>query len=197
MYLAPERCPLLVCRYSRRGRAVCPRCGLCHQDSPSTSTASAACGIDRTCPCRSAEYVELVKKLNPDGALRAYPGSPWIAQQMLRKEDRLRLFRIAQQRQPSFARTTSAKPAAAYRFKPATALPASRRLLPPPPRRALVLIDPSYEDKHDSPAGHSVSGGCSETLCDRHLCALVSANCRGRNPGNWSTRLKKLRPSAG
>jgi len=43
-------------------------------------------------PAASVDYVEQVKMLNPDGTLRHYPGSPWLARQLLRDSDRLRLF---------------------------------------------------------------------------------------------------------
>ena len=39
-------------------------------------------------------YVKLVREINPDGKLKAYPGSPWIAHQVLRDQDRLRLFEL-------------------------------------------------------------------------------------------------------
>jgi len=99
-------------------------------------------------PAPLAEYVELVRTLNPDGMLRAYPGSPWIAHQTLRKQDRLRLFELhgsdCQLLQSNFhdaGRRVSIQPSDGYA--------GLKALLPPPPRRALVLIDPSYEDKHD------------------------------------------------
>src|SRR5690606_36624519 len=43
-------------------------------------------------PPAVADYVTQVRRLNPDGRLRHYPGSPQIALQMLRPNDRLRLF---------------------------------------------------------------------------------------------------------
>jgi hypothetical protein len=42
-------------------------------------------------PPAAVDYVEQVKMLNPDGQLRHYPGSPWLARQLLRDGDRLRL----------------------------------------------------------------------------------------------------------
>src|SRR5215831_21240246 len=39
-----------------------------------------------------SRYVELVGALNPDGILRKYPGSPQIAWELMRDQDRLRLF---------------------------------------------------------------------------------------------------------
>ena len=99
-------------------------------------------------PAPVADYVKLVREINPDGKLKAYPGSPWIAHQTLRDQDRLRLFELhpadaellhANFRQ--FPRRVMVKCADGYA--------GIKALLPPPPRRALVLIDPSYEDKND------------------------------------------------
>jgi len=99
-------------------------------------------------PPALAEYVGLVRALNPDGQLRAYPGSPWIAFQLLRPQDRLRLFELhgsdsalLQQNFRAAGKRVVMAEADGY-----TGLKA---LLPPPPRRALILIDPSYEDKED------------------------------------------------
>jgi 23S rRNA (adenine2030-N6)-methyltransferase len=99
-------------------------------------------------PAPLADYMKLVREINPDGKLKAYPGSPWIAHQVLREQDRLRLFELhpadaellhANFRQ--FPRRVMVKCADGYA--------GIKALLPPPPRRALVLIDPSYEDKND------------------------------------------------
>ena len=38
-------------------------------------------------PVPLAEYLKLVKDLNADGKLRHYPGSPWIANAMLREQE--------------------------------------------------------------------------------------------------------------
>jgi len=46
---------------------------------------------DRTdLPAPLLDYIELVKRINPDGTLILYPGSPLIAQELLREQDRLR-----------------------------------------------------------------------------------------------------------
>jgi 23S rRNA (adenine2030-N6)-methyltransferase len=94
-------------------------------------------------------YVAQVRQLNPDGRkLRNYPGSPQIALQMLRPQDRLRLFekhsteiRILQQNLGSDPRRAVATAGDGFE--------GIQAVLPPPPRRGLVLIDPSYEDKTD------------------------------------------------
>jgi len=95
-----------------------------------------------------ADYVELVRRLNPDGQLRRYPGSPWLALQLLRGEDRMRLFEM----HPADARLLQdnfAGYGTQVRMEAADGFGALKSLLPPPPRRALVLIDPPYEDKQD------------------------------------------------
>lgn len=94
------------------------------------------------------QYLEQVRLLNPDGPLRHYPGSPQIAVQMMRQEDRLRLFEMhpteSQVLQDYFK---EAGRRVSVRYSDGFA--GLKAILPPPPRRALVLIDPSYEDKTD------------------------------------------------
>jgi 23S rRNA (adenine2030-N6)-methyltransferase len=101
-------------------------------------------------PATLAEYIDLVRAVNPDGQLRFYPGSPWLALQTLRPQDRLRLFelhssdsRILLENFKAHARQVS--------IATANGFDALKALLPPPPRRALVLIDPSYETRDDYP----------------------------------------------
>ena len=94
------------------------------------------------------EYVKQVHVLNPDGKLRFYPGSPWFELHNLREQDRLHLFELhtsdARLLQKNFSE-------AGRRVQIATAdgLAGLKALLPPAPRRGLVLIDPSYEMRDD------------------------------------------------
>jgi len=109
-------------------------------------------------PAALADYVALVKKFNPgtiskSSQLKRYPGSPAFAYELLRSEDRLRLFEL---------HSNDCKLLRQY-FKDAGHSPTSRKvmivaedgftglkaILPPPPRRAVVLIDPPYEEKQD------------------------------------------------
>lgn len=99
-------------------------------------------------PAALAEYVALVKRLNPDGQMKFYPGSPLVALELLREQDRLRLFEL----HPSdneILRENFAGHSAQALIQAADGFGALKALLPPPPRRALVLIDPPYEDKQD------------------------------------------------
>ena len=99
-------------------------------------------------PPAAKDYVDMVRQLNPDGQLRHYPGSPWLARQMLRDGDRLRLYEM---------HTTDAKlllecfkgTGREVAITDGDGFIGLKAILPPPPRRALVLIDPSYETKSD------------------------------------------------
>ena len=41
-----------------------------------------------------ADYLQVIHAMNPSGRLRHYPGSPFIAEQRMREQDRLRLFEL-------------------------------------------------------------------------------------------------------
>ncbi len=95
-----------------------------------------------------AEYVEQVRALNLDGVLRRYPGSPQLALQLLRKEDRLRLFELHSTESGELQRYFHGD-APRVMVQAGDGFAGLQSVLPPPSRRALVLIDPSYEDKND------------------------------------------------
>ncbi len=101
-----------------------------------------------TLPPAVAEYVQQVRKVNADGVLRHYPGSPQIAMQMAREQDRLQLFElhtteseVLQKQYANVKRKVSVQPTDGFK--------GLKAVLPPASRRGLVLIDPSYEDKAD------------------------------------------------
>lgn len=99
-------------------------------------------------PAPLAEYVKLVRELNPDGKLRHYPGSPWFALHTMREQDRLRLFEL----HSSDARLLQKNFSDAGRrvvIDVSDGFAGLKALLPPAPRRGLVLIDPSYEVRDD------------------------------------------------
>ena len=91
-----------------------------------------------------ADYVTLVREFNPDGQLGYYPGSPLLADGRLRNDDRLHLFEL----HPSDYTLLQANfPAAGKRVKlyHEDGVKGIKALLPPLPRRGLILIDPPYE----------------------------------------------------
>lgn len=109
-----------------------------------------------------ADYMRLVKGLNPGGRMHYYPGSPYCARQIMREQDRLRLFELhpteSKVLADNFRRLEAhvigqgRRPAARGRrvmIERGDGFLALKALLPPPSRRALILIDPSYEDKRD------------------------------------------------
>jgi 23S rRNA (adenine2030-N6)-methyltransferase len=104
-------------------------------------------------PPALAEYVALVRAVNPDGALRFYPGSPWLALHTMRPQDRLRLFELhgsdSRILQDNFKHELGSDHARRVTIAVADGFAALKALLPPAPRRALVLIDPSYEMRDD------------------------------------------------
>lgn len=99
-------------------------------------------------PAPLAEYVDLVRTLNPDGKLRLYPGSPWLALHAMREQDRLKLFELhssdARHLQSNFKDAGRRVTVAAT-----DGFAGLKALLPPAPRRGLILIDPSYEMRDD------------------------------------------------
>ena len=96
-------------------------------------------------------YMALVKAFNPGGQLRQYPGSPALANLLMREQDRLRVFEL----HPTENRILSSY----LETRPNTQVfdtdgfAAMKSELPPPAlaRRAAVLMDPSYELKTDYP----------------------------------------------
>ena len=98
-------------------------------------------------PPALADYVALLRRFNPDGVLSQYPGSPAIAQMMLRPGDQLRAFELHPTEQKILRATLAGdRQATTYDGDGFLGL---KSQLPPPSRRAAVLIDPSYEGNGD------------------------------------------------
>jgi len=109
-----------------------------------------------------AEYVGLVKAMNPSGKMRYYPGSPYCADQVMREQDRLRLLELHPSEskilQDNFRKLDAHAAAQGERsatrgkrvmIQKGDGFVGLKALLPPPSRRGLILIDPPYEDKDD------------------------------------------------
>lgn len=99
-------------------------------------------------PPAVADYVGQIRAFNPDGALRRYPGSPQLAMQLLREQDRLRLFELHSS-ESRLLQQYFREDAPRATVQAGDGFAGLQAVLPPPSRRALVLIDPSYEDKSD------------------------------------------------
>jgi 23S rRNA (adenine2030-N6)-methyltransferase len=103
-------------------------------------------------PAAVNDYLALVRRFNErkGGAsveLQFYPGSPWIAKLLLRPQDRMLLCELreddAEALDFEFAREAGVKVMSLDGY---TGLKAQ---LPPPEKRALVLIDPPFENKRE------------------------------------------------
>lgn len=91
--------------------------------------------------------VEVVRGLNGGATGPLYPGSPMIAAKMLRRQDKIHLMELHPREHAALAET----------FRGDDRVTIDKRdgyegvlsLCPPPHRRGLVLIDPSYEIKDE------------------------------------------------
>jgi 23S rRNA (adenine2030-N6)-methyltransferase len=91
-----------------------------------------------------APYLAVVRTMNGGGPhVRWYPGSPGVAQALLRPQDRLVLCEL----HPEDARTLAASFAgdARIQVQESDGYLALKALLPPKERRGCVLIDPPFE----------------------------------------------------
>jgi 23S rRNA (adenine2030-N6)-methyltransferase len=118
------------------------------QSEYSQKTAESSLGISRLwgvddAPQPVSDYLDLVHRYNPAGDLAKYPGSPWIAAELLRPQDRLMLCELHSSDFPRleelFAndRRVHCYAENGHRF--------SVGLVPPTERRGLILMDPAYE----------------------------------------------------
>jgi 23S rRNA (adenine2030-N6)-methyltransferase len=99
-----------------------------------------------------ADYLALVASFNASGKMKIYPGSPFVTQALLRQEarDKLSLFEL----HPTDSKALAAHVEQLHAGRQVAqrredGFEGLRALLPPPSRRGLVLIDPSYEIKSD------------------------------------------------
>src|SRR5262249_14492717 len=88
-------------------------------------------------------YLDIIKAFNPQGELRAYPGSPLIARALLRPQDRLTACELEATARKHLIDALRRDPQArVVDLDGWVALPA---FVPPNERRGLVLIDPPFE----------------------------------------------------
>lgn len=94
-----------------------------------------------------ADFVAQIKRFNTS-TLDFYPGSPMVAQDFLRADDKMRLFEL----HPSDCKLLIENfrgQGKQVKIEMQNGFSGIKSCLPPPPRRAAVLIDPPYEDKQD------------------------------------------------
>jgi 23S rRNA (adenine2030-N6)-methyltransferase len=114
-------------------------------------------------------YLAMVHTFNPDGDLAVYPGSPAVAMSCLRPADRMRLFELHPTDAPvlaDFFRDEQSR----VKVERADGFAALAGLLPPPSRRAVVLVDPPYEVKTDyRQVAEAVAGACKRFATGTYL----------------------------
>lgn len=92
-------------------------------------------------------YLSLIKSINPSGQLRHYPGSPWIAQTLLRAQDKLVMAELHTTDYTLLNKEFRADERMTILRSDGFHLVKSH--LPPVSRRGFVLMDPPYELKED------------------------------------------------
>ena len=94
-------------------------------------------------PALFDDYLGVIRALNPDGQLRYYPGSPEVARELSREQDRLQL----NEKHPEDGQLLKANMKydrrAAVHLGEGWHVP--RALLPTAQKRAVLLIDPPFE----------------------------------------------------
>ena len=108
-------------------------------------------GLHQPLPAPLADLVALVRQFNDGKAvsqkIRQYPGSPAIAQALMRPQDQLRLSEMHPTDHKILASYLGDVPGVEVKMTDGFA--ALKGHLPPITRRGVVLIDPSYEIKTD------------------------------------------------
>ena len=92
-------------------------------------------------------YISVLRRYNPFEEIKYYPGSPLIAKQLLREQDKLNLTELHPTDYPLLKQEFSKdKRTKVLREDGFSQL---KSKLPPLSRRGIILIDPSYEIKDD------------------------------------------------
>ncbi|WP_116475621.1 23S rRNA (adenine(2030)-N(6))-methyltransferase RlmJ [Zobellella maritima] len=91
-------------------------------------------------------YLDAVQALNENGELACYPGSPQVARHFKRPQDRLALMEL-HNNEIDILRAQLKQEGIAIHHR--DGFEGLVGLLPPTPKRGLVLIDPPYELKED------------------------------------------------
>lgn len=113
-----------------------------------TKTGEAQQGISRLAQAFAADhpYTKALHAIQNQHGPAAYPGSPIIAQTLLRPSDTLHLAELHPQ---EYAALRSAVKAPNIKTYQQDGFACAQSLCPPDPRRGMILIDPSWEVKTD------------------------------------------------
>jgi 23S rRNA (adenine2030-N6)-methyltransferase len=103
-------------------------------------------------PQSLANYVALIQEFNQNNRLTLYPGSPKIADSLIRAKDKMRLFELHPNDYALLLQNFSnenGKLDNAVKVNQQDGFAGLKACLPPPTKRSAVLIDPPYEQKED------------------------------------------------
>ncbi|KTD41589.1 23S rRNA (adenine(2030)-N(6))-methyltransferase RlmJ [Legionella parisiensis] len=93
------------------------------------------------------DYLQVITLLNPSGALRHYPGSPFIAINMLRMQDRMYFCELHPREFELMCQLPRLNKK--VHFSNTDGIASMNALLPPQEKRGLIFIDPSFEVKEE------------------------------------------------
>ena len=94
-------------------------------------------------PPLTADYMRVLHEMNPDGQLRYYPGSPELARRLTRPQDRVLLNEKHPEDGPLLKENMKKDPRVVVHLGEGWHVP--RALLPVQEKRAIMLIDPPFE----------------------------------------------------
>ena len=94
-------------------------------------------------------YLKTIQHYNPLGKLRYYPGSPLFANHLSRDDDRIYCCELHPREYQALNALLDLNSDRKIFFNHSDGLTQLKALMPPPERRGLIFIDPSYEIKSD------------------------------------------------
>ena len=92
-------------------------------------------------------YLDLIKILNPNSKIEVYSGSSWLAAQSLRQNDRLHFFELHSNEFLNL--NNNFKDDSRITIEKEDCYQKLIKIIPPKEKRAVILIDPSYELKDE------------------------------------------------
>ncbi|CEK10955.1 23S rRNA (adenine(2030)-N(6))-methyltransferase RlmJ [Legionella hackeliae] len=123
------------------------------KDSQAIKTGESLQGIQLLCQHKNqlsplfSPYLKCINSINTTAGLRFYPGSPAIAIELLRPQDRLYCCELHPREFEHLK--TLLHPEKRVFFSHSDGIASLTSLLPPPERRGIIFIDPSYEIKDE------------------------------------------------
>ncbi|HAU2042173.1 TPA: 23S rRNA (adenine(2030)-N(6))-methyltransferase RlmJ, partial [Legionella pneumophila] len=98
-------------------------------------------------PSLFLEYISVIKQINLSATLRYYPGSPYFAISQLRSQDRLYLCELHPTEHNALLKLPHLNKKAHVSHTDGVSM--LKALLPPPEKRGVIFVDPSYERKEE------------------------------------------------